>query len=285
MTSIPIVDTHMHLWDPAHLSYAWIKDVEVLNRPFLLADYQRAIESQQVAKIVFVQCEADQDQYVQEAEWVTALAKEDPRIAGIVPWAPLEQGDAARDALAAFADNRFIKGIRRIIQYEDDLEFCLRAGFVRGVQLLELFDFHFEICIKGEEQFAGALELVRRCPNVRFILDHIGKPNIVHRELDPWRKQIGELARMENTWCKMSGLVVEADMKHWTLADLQPYIDVAWENFGPDRVMFGGDWPVVTQAADLHKWISTLLTAVSGYSEEERRKLFHDNAISFYRLD
>ena len=285
MTSIPIVDTHMHLWDPAHLSYAWIKDVEELNRPFLLADYQQAIESQQVAKMVFVQCEADHDQYVQEAEWVTALAKEDPRIAGIVPWAPLEQGDAARDALAAFADNRFIKGIRRIIQYEDDLEFCLRADFVRGVQLLEVFDFHFEICIKGEEQFAGALELVRRCPNVRFILDHIGKPNIVHRELDPWRKQIGELARMENTWCKMSGLVVEADMKHWTLADLQPYIDVAWENFGPDRVMFGGDWPVVTQAAELQGWISTLLTAVSGYSEEERRKLFHDNAISFYRLD
>jgi L-fuconolactonase len=285
MTSIPIVDTHMHLWDPAHLSYAWIKDVEVLNRPFLLADYQRAIEAQQVTKMVFVQCEADQDQYVREAEWVTALAKEDPRIAGIVPWAPLEQGDAARDALAAFADNRFIKGIRRIIQYEDDLEFCLRADFVRGVQLLDDFDFHFEICIKGEEQFAGVLELVRRCPNVRFILDHIGKPNIVHRELDPWRKQIGELARMENTWCKMSGLVVEADMKHWTLADLQPYIDVAWENFGPDRIMFGGDWPVVTQAAELHEWISTLLTAVSGYSEEERRKLFHDNATSFYRLD
>ena len=86
MTSIPIVDTHMHLWDPAHLSYAWLKEVQVLNRPFLLADYQRAMDSHQVAKMVFVQCEADQDQYVQEAEWVAALAKEDPRIAAIVPW-------------------------------------------------------------------------------------------------------------------------------------------------------------------------------------------------------
>ena len=284
MTSIPIVDTHMHLWDPEYLSYAWLEEVQVLNRPFLLADYQRAMDSHQVAKMVFVQCEADQDQYIREAEWVTALAKEDPRIAAIVPWAPLEQGDAVRDALAALADNRLIKGIRRIIQFEDDPGFCLQENFVRGVQLLDVFDFHFEICIKGDKQFAAALELVRRCPDVRFILDHIGKPNIGQSEIEPWRKQIGELARMDNTWCKMSGLVVEADMKHWTLAGLQPYIDIAWENFGPDRVMFGGDWPVVTQAAELHEWISVLLTAVSGHSEEERRKLFHDNATSFYRL-
>ena len=284
MTSIPIVDTHMHLWDPEYLSYAWLEEVQVLNRPFLLADYQRAMDSHQVAKMVFVQCEADQDQYVQEAEWVAALAKEDPRIAAIVPWAPLEQGDAVRDALAALADNPLIKGIRRIIQFEDDPGFCLQVNFVRGVQLLDVFDFHFEICIKGDKQFAAALELVRRCPDVRFILDHIGKPNIGQSEIEPWRKQIGELARMDNTWCKMSGLVVEADMKHWTLAGLQPYIDIAWENFGPDRVMFGGDWPVVTQAAKLHEWISVLLTAMSSHSEEERRKLFHDNATSFYRL-
>jgi L-fuconolactonase len=283
MPDFPIVDTHLHVWDTNRLRYPWLKDIPLLNKPYLLADYNQATGPVKVEKMVFLQCECDFSQFMEEAEWVTSLASEDSRLQGIVPWAPLEKGDGVKADLEKLASNPRIKGIRRIIQFEPDIEFCLRPDFVRGVQALTAFGLHFEICI-SHIQMANTIKLVQQCPNVRFILDHIGKPDIKNHVLDPWRQEIRTLSEMPNVWCKVSGLVTEADHQKWTKEDLKPYIDHVIECFGFDRVMYGGDWPVAFQATEYPRWVETLEWAVSGCSETELRKLFRDNAIKFYVL-
>ncbi len=283
MLNFPIIDTHLHLWDPRRLRYPWIDSIPLLNKPYLLEDYRKACGPVQVEKMVFLQCECLPEQFLQEAEWITSLARQDPRIQGIVPWAPLEKGEAARPDLERLAQNPLIKGVRRIIQFEPDLSFCLRPDFVRGVQILSDYNLSFDICI-SHVQMANTVRFVQQCPGVRFILDHIGKPDIKNRLLDPWKAEMKALSEMPNVWCKVSGLVTEADHKNWTKEDLKPYIDHVIACFGFDRVVYGGDWPVAYQATEYPRWVETLAWAVSGASEAERRKLFRDNAVAFYRL-
>ena len=285
MPDFSIVDTHLHLWDPQRLRYPWLDDVPLLNRKYLIDDYREATADLTVERMVFVQCEAAFEQCVDEAAWIAEVAREEPRIQGIVAWAPLERGAAAAETLDRLADIPLVTGIRRIIQFEPDVDFCLKPSFIEGVRLLERYGLSFDICIKGDRQFANTLELVRQCPNVSFMLDHIGKPDIVGGALEPWREQMHALAALDNTCCKVSGLVVEADMERWTREDLKPYLDTVFDAFGFDRVAFGGDWPVVLQAARLREWVAALDWVLLGTGEQERRKLYRDNAVRFYRLE
>jgi L-fuconolactonase len=283
MPSFPIVDTHLHIWDLKRLRYPWLASVPKLNRNHLIEDYHVACGAVQVEKMVFLQCECDPSQFQEEADWVTEVARADPRIRGIVPWAPLEKGDAAEEAVARLASNPLVKGIRRIIQFEPDPEFCLRPDFVRGVQLLPRHGLNFDICI-NHTQLANTLKFVRHCPEVRFIMDHIAKPDIKSGLLDPWRAEMRELASMPNVWCKLSGLATEADHANWTAADLRPYIEHVINCFGFDRVVFGGDWPVSTQATDYPRWVATVDDSLKGASADELQRLYVRNAEAFYRL-
>ncbi len=283
MPNFPIVDTHLHIWDLTRLRYPWLASVPPINRSHLIADYRRACGPVAVAKMVFLQCDCDPVQAQAEADWVTEVAKVEPRIRGIVAWAPLEKGEAAGGAVTKLAANVLVKGIRRLIQSEADLGFCLQPGFVRGVQALPAHGLSFDLCI-NHRQLANTIQLVRRCPGVRFVLDHIGKPDIKAGLLDPWREELGELARMDNVWCKLSGLVTEADHGKWKPADLKPYIDHVVECFGFDRVMFGGDWPVSTLASDYPRWVTTVDAALSGSSPDELHRLYVRNAEQFYRV-
>jgi L-fuconolactonase len=283
MPNFPIVDTHLHVWDPDHLPYPWLDGIPFLNKPYLLEDYRRACGPVEVEKMVFVQAEADFSQYQAETDWVTELSQQDPRLQGIVSWAPLEQGDGARPALEKLADNSLVKSIRRIIQFEPDPEFCLRSDFVKGLQALPDYDLTFDICI-AHVHMANTLRMVAQCPDVTFILDHIGKPDIAAQLLEPWKQELRQLAAFPNVWCKMSGLVTEADHQHWQREELKPYIDHVLDCFGFDRVMYGGDWPVAYQATEYPRWVETLEWAVKGCSEDELKRLFRENAIDFYRL-
>ncbi|MGH7943927.1 MAG: amidohydrolase family protein [Opitutaceae bacterium] len=283
MPSFPIVDTHVHIWDPGRLRYPWLAGVPKLNRNHLIEDYRRACGPVEVAKMVFVQCECDPAQFQQEAEWVTDVARTEPRIRGIVGWAPLEKGDASAPELGRLAANPLVKGIRRIIQFESDPAFCLRPAFVRGVQMLHGHGLSFDLCI-NHLQLANTIKLVRQCPDVSFVLDHTGKPDIKAGLLDPWRAELRELSRMENVSCKLSGLATEADHAKWTAADLRPYIDHTVECFGFNRVMFGGDWPVSTQATEYSRWVATLDEALRGCTPDELRKVYVRNAEAVYRV-
>ena len=283
MPNFPIVDTHLHIWDLKRLRYPWLDNVPMLNRDHLIQEYRSICGPVQVGKMVFLQCECEQAQFQDEADWVTEVAAIDPRIRGIVPWAPLEKGDAAHAELAKLASNPLIKGIRRIIQFEADPEFCLKPDFVKGVQSLPKHGLSFDICI-NHTQMANTLKLVRQCPDVQFIMDHIAKPDIKHGLLDPWKQHLREFAALPNVWCKMSGLVTEADFQKWTPVDLKPYIDHVVECFGFDRIIFGGDWPVASQATDYPRWVNTLDAALSGCSPDELHKVYVRNAEKFYRV-
>jgi L-fuconolactonase len=207
----------------------------------------------------------------------------EPRIGGIVAWAPLEKGDAAEADIAALARIPLMRGVRRIIQFEPDLDFCLRPDFIAGVRRLKQFGLSFDICI-DHRQMANTVAFARQVPDVPMILDHIGKPDIKGHALEPWRTHLRELAALPHVVCKVSGMVTEADHAGWTPDDLRPYLDAVIDEFGFDRLIYGGDWPVVRVAAEYPRWVQTLDGLLAGVGEADLRKLYRDNARRFYRL-
>jgi L-fuconolactonase len=279
--ALALIDSHVHFWQPDRLRYAWLEGLPALNRPFLPADLPTLPEAELVG-LVFVQADCDPAQGLDEARWVSELAQADPRIQGIVAFAPLESPDAARPVLEALRALPLVKGIRRLIQSEA-AGFAAQPNFIDGVQMLAEYGFSFDLCVR-HWQLPETLTLVSACPNVRFVLDHLGKPNIAAAELDPWRAQLAALAQRENVWCKLSGLVTEA-APGWQPADLAPYIEHALACFGAERLMFGSDWPVVNLAGDGGRWLSAARAALAGLDAAAQRAIFHDNARAFYRLD
>lgn len=285
MPDLPIVDSHLHLWDPTRFRMGWLDGLERLNRPHGLADFDAATAGLDIEAMVYLQVEVDPAYGLLEARWVEELARQDPRIQGIVAWAPLEHGERARAVVEALVrDTPRLKGIRRLIQDEPDPEFCARPEFVRGVQLLPDYGLSFDICIY-HHQLPAAIALVRQCPEVSFVLDHIGKPDIRAGRFEPWAERISTLAGFPNVMCKISGAVTEADHAAWTADDLAPYIGHAMDAFGEDRVMFGGDWPVATLASPYRRWVETLDELTADRSPEAKRKLWNANARRFYRLE
>jgi len=283
MPNFPIIDTHVHLWDLGLLHYPWLTQAPKINSNHLLPDYNKACEDITVSKIVFLQCECDQAKFQDESNWVSSLAKKDNRISAIVPWAPLELGDKAKPALESITQDSLVKGVRRIIQFESDSTFCIQPNFIEGVKLLEQYNLSFDICI-NHLQLTNTIKLVRQCPNVRFVLDHIAKPSIKTGLLDPWRSDIKTLSQEKNVWCKLSGLTTEADWDKWTDSDLKPYIDHIIDCFGFSRLMYGGDWPVSAQATTYKRWVDTVDTLTRSASESELKSLYVTTAESFYRI-
>jgi L-fuconolactonase len=276
-----ITDTHVHLWDPARLRYGWLSGD--LARPHGLPEFDAARGKIAVGTIVFVEAGAHADDALAEAEWVTTLAAKEPRIKAIVANASLEKGDAVEPHLESLARLPLVRGVRRLLQGEADARYCLRPPFVEGVRRLPRHHFSFDICIK-HWQLAAAVELVRACPDVTFILDHIAKPDIKAGTMEPWRAEMKRMAEMPNVWCKMSGLVTEADYTKWTPDDLRPYVEHVISCFGWNRTFFGSDWPVVTLASPYVRWAETLWNLIGEASADEKRAFFTENGKKAYRL-
>ena len=288
MSELPIVDTHVHLWDIAQFPRPWLAALPALSRPFGLAEYRDQTAGLPIAAMVFVETAVAPSYALLEARWAVSLAAADPRLCGVVAAAPLDDGLQARpylDALAALGP--LVKGVRRNLQDERDPAFCQRPDLVAGVRLLAAYDYSFDICIR-HDQLPAVATLVHACPAVSFVLDHLGKPAIRDQQLDPWRDQLAAFAELPNVACKLSGLVTEADWQRWQPEDLAPYITHALEVFGPNRVLFGGDWPVVTLASSYRRWVETLdaLTAAQHSADDQdgRGRLWSDNARHWYRL-
>lgn len=278
----PIVDSHIHFWHVEKLRYEWLAGVEPLNRTFTPNDLAEAATDIDLQKIVFVQADCIPEDGLREVAWVTELAQGEPRIQGIVAFAPLEQGEAAAAMLDDLQQYPLVKGVRRLIQ-DEALGFARHPDFVRGVQQLAARKLSFDICIR-HWHLPDIIALVEQCPDVAFVLDHFGKPAIKEHLLEPWAKYLHTLAEFPYVWCKLSGLVTEADHQQWTEADLRPYLDVALEAFGPNRLMFGGDWPVSELATSYRRWVETAVSMLSALSEAEQNNIFFENAQTFYRL-
>jgi L-fuconolactonase len=289
MPDFPIVDTHLHVWDPARLTYSAFKGHPLFSKPFHVEDYARDCGDVAVEAMVFLECytgfEDDGREYLEEVRFVEDEARRDPRLKAIVPMAPLEDGDGARAVLDVMAsEHPAVRGIRRIVEFDDDPRaLTLSDGFVRGVNLLHEYDYHFEINV-NHTQMDIVREFVKRVPDTRMILDHCGKPGIAEGAIEQYRDDVAELSRHPNLWIKLSDLPVEADWETWTDADLRPYIDATIEAFGIDRVIYAGDYPICLQATTLPRWVDVLDRALAGLSREDLRKFYRENANDFYRL-
>ena len=282
MPDFPIIDTHLHLSDPARISYPWINDAPVLNRPFTIDDYRKACGDVEVEAMVFMEVDPDVDDRQEEIDFVCEVAATEPRLKGMIAQAPLEQGAAIRPELETLANNPMIKGVRRLLQ-DEEIDFCLISSFIEGVRQLPDFGIPFDICIY-HRHLANVVKMVEQCPDVQFILDHIGKPGIKEGLLEPWKSDLKDLATLPNVMCKISGMTTEADMENWTRDDLRPYFDHVIECFGFDRVVYGGDWFVASLATTYPRFVETLDWAVAGCSDEELKKLYRDNARKFYQI-
>ena len=283
MIDFPIIDSHIHLLDQKRFGYAWSNGAPALKRDWTPDDLAAAARPYEIEGLVFVEVDVDMPQYLDEADWVDALARHDRRVLGAVVCLPLERGQAIEPEIEKVARLPVVRGVRRLIQNQADPEFALRPDFLAALRLLPRYGLSFDVCI-FHTQMPNTLKMMRACPEVAFVLDHIAKPGIKAGLLDPWREQMREMAALPNVVCKLSGVTTEADHKSWSRDQLRPYIDHAIECFGPDRILYGGDWPVSELAGSCLQWLATLDWATAGFSPADKRKLFRDNAVRAYRL-
>jgi predicted TIM-barrel fold metal-dependent hydrolase len=277
-----IVDTHQHLWDPERFSYGWLKPIPALDRPFRMADYLAATSGLKVEKSVHVEADVDEPLMLDETRSILQLAERlGGPLEGVVACARPESS-SFRGYIEKIAGHPKLKGVRRILHTQPD-DVGQGETFVQNVKSLTGYGLSFDICVLAR-QLPIAVELVRGCPDVNFILDHCGVPPVKDKVLDPWRADLREIAQFPGVSCKISGLVAYADPDRWTSDDLRPFIEHVIECFGWDRVMFGSDWPVCTLSSTLARWVDTLAGLTQSAGETNQKKLFYDNAIRVYRL-
>ena len=277
-----IVDTHQHLWDKDLFHYSWLDSIPQLNRSFRMADYLAATKGLAVVKSLHLEADVDEPYMLDETRHLLALADQpDNPLEGIVACGRPENEDF-KSYLDAIGGHAKLKGIRRVLHTQPD-GVGQGVTFLKNVAALPDYGLSFDICVLAR-QLPIAIKLISSCPDVIFILDHCGVPQVKERNLDPWRSHITEIAKFPNVSCKISGLVAYADLQSWTAEDLRPFIDHAIGSFGWDRVMFGSDWPVCTLSASYRQWVEALQAITQGAGEINQRKLFHDNAVRVYRL-
>lgn len=273
------IDAHQHFWKYSPAEYEWIDDsMAVLRRNFLPRDLKPELKNNGFQGSVAVQAR----QTLEETRWLLELAERSPWILGVVGWVDLRSPDI-RSQLKALSRNPKLVGIRHVVQSEPDDRFLLQPDFLRGISVLEEFDLAYDILIYTKH-LPIAAEFVKRFPRQRFVLDHLAKPPIKNGTIDSWAQGIKRLAEFPNVFCKLSGLVTEADWQHWKPEQIIPFLDVAFETFGPDRLMIGSDWPVCLVAASYARAIEVVKTYLLAQKADYRERVLGGNAQLFWRL-
>ena len=292
---IPIIDTHQHLWERSVLDLEWIKGSGKMNDDYPIGRYLNEAAGANVAKTIYMEVNAGIAQQHKEVEYVADLCQQDDNPMGAIIAGGEPASDSFSDFVRGFKDNPYVVGTRQVL-HGDELPrgYCLEPAFVAGVQLLGELGLTFDLCLRPRELADGA-ELVDRCPGTQFILDHCGnadpfavsgrtvsEPGTTYAlEPDQWRDDMRALGERANLACKVSGIAVHSKGK-CDPEVLAPTVNHCLDSFGPDRVVFGGDWPVCTMGAPLADWIGTLRQIVSNRSEADQRKLFYDNAARLF---
>ena len=277
-----IVDAHHHFWDPAAADYPWLTDeLATIRRAFGPADLAPELEAAGVEATVLVQTRSSLDETVE----FLATADATPFVRGVVGWVDLTDPSVS-DVIARLRDGRSgdrLVGIRHQAHDEPDPNWLVRDDVVRGIGAAGTAGLVYDLLVRSRE-LPAALALARRLPDVRFVIDHVAKPSIATGELAPWEARMAPFRELEHVTCKVSGMVTEADWSSWTPADLQPYVDRVLEIFGPDRLLFGSDWPVCLLAASYGDVVAAARATLAGLSESERAKVFGGTAAAAYRL-
>ncbi|MGI9131575.1 MAG: amidohydrolase family protein [Candidatus Nanopelagicaceae bacterium] len=277
------IDSHHHIWDLAVRDQDWItgEELQPIRRNFLMADLREAISGSGIDKTVLVQTVTD---YAETPE-LLAVAESDELVVGVVGWLKIDAPDAI-EQLHKYLDlpgANYLKGIRDIAQDHIDPNYLAREQSIRNVQKLGALGITYDLLTKTPE-LPAAIEMVKACPDVQFVMDHISKPYISKQEMQPWKKLISELASFPNVVCKISGLVTEANWNNWQVKDFRPYVDHLLEIFTPARLMFGSDWPVATLAASYSEVVELAESLTAGLSISEGESFWSQTAIHAYNL-
>ena len=273
------IDAHQHFWQFDPVRDSWItEDMSVIRRDFLPADLEPVLNSNDFDGCVLVQA----DQSEAHNNFMLQLADDYDFIKGIVGWVDL-QAENVEERLQFYSQYKTMKGFRHVLQGEEDRQLMLRPAFMRGIGLLNQYGFAYDILI-FPDQLQFIPELVKALPDQRFVIDHIAKPGIKQQEIAAWATDIKAVAQYQNVWCKVSGMVTEADWKQWKKEDFTPYLDVVTEAFGAKRIMYGSDWPVCQVAASYEKMLEIVQEYYASFSREEQALIFGGNATRFYHL-
>lgn len=275
-----LVDTHQHLWDLQRFPYSWCAGIPALNRSFGLDDYLAAIKDTGIEKTVFMECDVDEPHALAEAQHIQTLAENNSLIAGLVASARPERADFPAQ-LEALLKLPKLRGIRRVLHVVRD-EISQTELFVENVRRLAAHNLTFDLCILAR-QLPLAVALARKCPDVQFVLDHCGCPEVKGRALDPWRSHITDLAALPNVACKITGIVAYGE-SNWSVEALRPWVEYVIASFGWERVLWGGDWPVCTLTSTLRQWLEASRELVGTATPEQQAALFHRNAERIYHV-
>jgi predicted TIM-barrel fold metal-dependent hydrolase len=296
--SLPIIDCHQHLWDLDKFKLPWIEPGTLLGRSYVMKDYLAAIEGTGIKNAVYMEVDVDPAQQTAEAEHLIEICKSGkaPTIGAVISGRP--NADKFKDYITPLAKSPQIKGIRQVLHVPTTpAGYCLSKGFVRGIQLLGELGLSFDLCMRPKELADGA-KLAEQCPGTHFIVDHCGNADVkaffkpgdkrltdikVEHAADQWKRDIETLAAKKNVICKISGIVARVP-KEWTADDLAPVVNHCLDSFGPDRVIFGSDWPVCLLGAPLKAWVAALRQIIASRPAAEQEKLLSKNAVAFYRL-
>lgn len=272
------IDAHQHFWRYHPVKHGWInEEMSVIQKDFLPGDLLPILEENKIDGCVAVQA----DQSEQETGFLIGLANENDFIKGIVGWIDLRATDI-EERLAHYQQQKIVKGFRHILQGEEP-DFMLQPDFLNGISLLKDAGFTYDVLI-FPKHLDAALQLVKKFPEQKFVIDHIAKPDIKNQLMDDWANGMRAIAQHPNVHCKVSGMVTEADWKHWKEDDLYPYLDVVTEAFGINRLMYGSDWPVCLVAASYERMIAPVRKYYASFSKTEQEKIFGTNAAAFYHL-
>jgi len=273
------IDSHQHFWRYDSARHSWITDaMAVLKRDFLPPDLNRELQASGIDASIAVQADQSEDETV----FLLDLAKRYPTVAGVVGWVDLCADDLPK-RLESFSHHDKLCGFRHVVQDEPDDRFMLRKSFVRGIAALREFDFTYDILVYPR-QLPAAIELVQKFPEQPFVIDHIAKPPIKTGDTATWAENMREIATAPHVFCKLSGMVTEADWAHWKEDTFRPYLDIVFEAFTLDRLMFGSDWPVCLLAGTYGQVKQLVESYVQNLSGLEKENIFGSNAARFYGL-
>jgi L-fucono-1,5-lactonase len=275
-----IVDSHQHFWQVGRFDYPWMSsDLTVLYRDYLPPTLEPILAANGVGKTVLVQASNS----VAESRWLLSLADQNPFIAGVVGWVNLLNGELASQLDELTSHPKF-KGVRHLVESEPTDDWLAQPEVLRGLKELAAYNVSYDLLVHTRH-LRHALIVAENCPDLRLVIDHMAKPSIAQREVREWSQQLKPLAGFQNVYCKLSGLVTEADWQNWKTDDLRPYVDYVLELFGPERMMFGSDYPVCLLASTYERVLHSFSDLLKDLKDEQRDRIFARNAIDFYQLN
>ncbi len=277
------IDSHHHLWDRSReeFDYSWqeTKELEKICRSFLPNDLEAVSKPAGIDGTVVVQTQ----HHLEENRWALQLAETHDWILGVVGWVDLASPQC-EEQLLEFKDHPKFVGVRHVTQDEPDPDFIIRDDISCGLAVLEKHRVPFDLLFYLKH-LKHAETVARRFPGLPLVIDHLGKPDIQSGQIDQWRLDLSRAAEHANVYCKLSGMITEADWESWTIDDLRPYVEIAVELFGVERCMFGSDWPVCQLAGSYRQVLDSLQACLSGLSDSERQQIMGRTAADFYRLN